>query len=122
MKKIKIESANVKIELEVQSLNNQTIRELDVHLPIESKVKIWGDEIYFDTGISAPLESATLNVEVGDIAYWPQGRCLCIFFGRTPASNSDKPVPVSEVVLVGKTSLDPDLLRQVKPGFRVRVE
>lgn len=118
MKKIKIGN----IELDVKALDNATVKEIDKNLPIESKVKTWGDEIYFDTGITAPAQGATLDVGIGDIAYWPEGKCLCIFFGPTPASSGDKPVPASEVVIVGKTDADPDLLRKVKSGSKIEVE
>lgn len=120
--KIKIESKDIKIELNVEFLNNPTVKKILESLPIYSKVNTWGDEIYFDTGITAPAQGATTDVTIGDIAYWPTGKCLCIFFGPTPASSGDKPVPASEVVIVGKTSLDPAMLRKVKPGFKITVE
>jgi len=122
MKKIKIESENVQIDLEMEPLDNPTAQKISESLPIESEAMMWGDEIYFDTGITAPSQGGTLDVDVGDIAYWPEGKCLCIFFGRTPASSGDKPVPASEVIVVGKASVDPALLRQVRPGSRIIVE
>lgn len=122
MNKIKIESKDIKIELEVEFLDNSTSKKILESLPIESKVKTWGDEVYFDTGIVAPAEGAAMDVAVGDVAYWPDGKCLCIFFGRTPASSEEKPVPASKVVIVGKTSLHPAKLRKVKPGSKIRVE
>jgi len=122
MKNIKIEREDIKINLKIEALDNPATRKISASLPIESTAKIWGDEIYFDTGITAPDNDATLEVAVGDIAYWPAGKCLCIFFGKTPASTGDKPVPASEVVIVGKTSVDPFLLRRVKPGSKIIVE
>lgn len=122
MKKIKIESTDTKIELELKALDNPTTKKINESLPIESKVKTWGDEIYFDIGITAPVQDATTDVEIGDIAYWPEGKCLCIFFGRTPISKENKPVPASEVVIVGKTSVNSNLLRKVKPGSKICVE
>ncbi len=119
MKKIKIEA---KIELNIKPAGNATTKEIDKNLPLESKAMIWGDEIYFDTGIKASPEGATLDVNIGDIAYWPQGKCLCIFFGPTPASSGDKPVPASEVVIVGKAELDPNQLRKVKSSAKIVVE
>ena len=119
MKKITIEPG---IKLDIAPADNATAKEIDKHLPVESKAMTWGDEIYFDTGIKAPSEGATLDVNVGDIAYWLQGKCLCIFFGPTPASSSDKPVPASEVVIVGKAELDPDQLRRVKSGSKIVVK
>lgn len=122
MPKIKIESKDVNIELEIEFLDNPTSKKILESLPIQSKVNTWGDEIYFDTGIAAPAEGATIDVDVGDVAYWPSGKCLCIFFGPTPASSGDKPVPASEVVKVGKVSLDPATLRKTKPGSKITVE
>jgi len=120
--KIKIEAKGANIELEAEFFDNPTARKILESLPIQSKVKTWGDEIYFDIGVSAPAYEPTMDVDVGDIAYWPTGRCLCIFFGPTPASSKDKPVPASEVVIVGKTSLDPVTLRKAKPGSKIMVE
>lgn len=122
MKKITVESSEIKIDLTLEFLDNPTAKKISASLPIESRVKTWGDEIYFDTGIIAPVEDATVSVEVGDIAYWPEGRCLCIFFGPTPISKTDKPVPASKVVIIGKTSVEPNLLRKVRTGAKIRVE
>ena len=122
MKNIKIKALDKEINLKIGPIKNSTTEKISKSLPIDSKVNTWGDEIYFDTGITAPSEDATTDVEVGDIAYWPEGKCLCIFFGRTPASSSDKPVPASEVVIVGRTDLNPEVLRKVKAGSKIRVE
>ncbi len=80
MNKITIENESTKISLDINAIDNPTTKEISRSLPIESKVSMWGDEIYFDIGIHAPEEGATLDVNVGDIAYWAQGQCLCIFF------------------------------------------
>lgn len=121
MNKVLIESEGGQIELKLELLDTPAAKKIKESLPIESRVKTWGDEIYFDTGIIAPAQGATMDVSIGDIAYWPDGKCLCIFFGRTPASSDDKPVPASEVVIVAKTSLDPALLCKVKSGSKIRV-
>jgi len=109
-------------EIEAEFLNNPAAKKILESLPVESRVKRWRDEIYFDTGIDAPSEGATMEVKVGDIAYWPEGKCLCIFFGPTPASTGEEPVPASEVVIVGRTSAEPELLRRIKSGTRIVVE
>ncbi|MDD5347957.1 MAG: cyclophilin-like fold protein [Candidatus Omnitrophica bacterium] len=85
-------------------------------LPIHGFVQKWGDEIYFDTRTDASTEGKTMDVNVGDVAYWPEGRCLCVFYGRTEASKNDKPVPASPVVLVGRTMASPEELRHIRPG------
>ena len=122
MGKIWIESGSERIGLNFEFLNNPTAKKILKELPIESKASTWGEEIYFDTGIEASAEGATMDVDVGDIAYWPEGKCLCIFFGRTPASSKNKPVPASEVVIVAKTEVNPEQLGKVRPGSRIVVE
>ena len=57
-------------------------------LPIEGAVKKWGEEIYFPIELDIREESDALtDVNAGDLRYWPSGRAVCIFFGRTPASH-----------------------------------
>ena len=75
-------------------LNDSPIaRALAQRLPITATVNRWGDEIYFDVPVKMANTEPTLEVKVGDIAYWPEGPCLCIFFGKTPASRTDEPRP-----------------------------
>lgn len=98
-----------------------TAQEIAKHLPLEAKVSRWGDEIYFETGIAAACDHATLEVNVGDIAYWPEGRCICIFFGPTPISDTEKPVPASPVVIIGKTANRPEELRKINAADPIKV-
>ncbi|MBU1999038.1 MAG: hypothetical protein KKE64_06040, partial [Candidatus Omnitrophica bacterium] len=60
-----------------------------------------------------PEENLTSEVDVGDIAYWPEGQCICVFFGPTPVSKTDKPVPASPVAIIGKTLANPAELRKI---------
>lgn len=102
--------------------DSATARKLLKSMPITSLVSTWGDEIYFDTGIEASAANATLDVSAGDIAYWPAGTSLCIFFGKTPASRgTDKPVPASPVVIVGKTDASPEDLRSIPANQEITV-
>lgn len=101
--------------------NSPAAKKIAENLPLESEVNTWGDEIYFDIGITAPKDGQTMDTEVGDIGYWPQGKCLCVFFGPTPASSGGKPVPASHVVIVGKTKATPETLRTIKDGEKITV-
>ena len=71
-------------------------------LPIKGHANTWGDEIYFSIPVSADPENAQELVEVGDLGYWPPGKGFCIFFGRTPMSEGDKPRPASPVNVFGR--------------------
>jgi uncharacterized protein len=91
-------------------------------LPIEAKGQTWGDEIYFDIGVTAPPEQARDVVDVGDLAYWPPGQAFCIFFGRTPASRGDECRAASPVNVVGKIVGDARVFTKARSGSRVTIE
>lgn len=111
-------------ELEVEAWLNETdtaTKILEI-LPISSRVNLWGDEIYFPIPLDTGLEDEKEIVALGDIAYWPQGKAMCIFFGKTPASKGEEPRPVSPVNIIGEIEGEPKLLGQVKQGENVTVE
>jgi hypothetical protein len=110
-----------KVNLEGELNNSQTSLKIYEKLPFEAKANTWGEEIYFEIPVSLKPENATLDVEVGDIAYWPEGNCLCIFFGRTPASINNKPRPASEVNIIGKVIGDTPILKNIKSGDKITV-
>jgi hypothetical protein len=88
-------------------------------LPIEAKADTWGDEIYFDIGLTAAPESPREVVEPGDLGYWPPGRAFCVFFGPTPMSRGDEIRPASPVNVVGRIVGDPKAFKAVSAGTRV---
>jgi len=80
----------------------QTVRLILAALPIRAQASTWGDEIYFPIPVEMGAENALAQVRVGELGYWPEGRCFCIFYGRTPMSRSDEDiVPASPVNVVG---------------------
>jgi len=94
------------------------------NLPISAKAELWGDEVYFyiKPKIDIEKEYAKEVVEVGDVAYWPQGPCMCLFFGMTPKSRDGKIMPASAVNVFGKLEGDPKVLKSVKEGEPIKVE
>jgi len=109
------------IGFHVQFNENPTAQDIVKNLPLEGTVKKWGDEIYFDTGIKAVSDGKTVDVNVGDVAYWPEGKSICVFFGPTQASVGDKPVPASPVVIIGKTFASSDELREIREGEEISI-
>lgn len=91
-------------------------------LPFNAKASTWGKEIYFEIPVESAIDEPVNEVERGDIAYWPEGRCLCLFFGPTPMSSGEKPVPASAVEVVGKMVSDYKELEKVKSGENLSVE
>ncbi len=108
----------------VADLNDsQTAQKIAAALPFEGRANVWGDEIYFEIPVEIALtEDAVEEVAVGTLAYWPTGRALCIFFGPTPVSTSDKPRAYSPVNVFGKVIDDVKVLKKVTNGAFVKVE
>lgn len=103
-----------------ETLNPETVRAVLKALPIDSTVETWGHEIYFVTPIKAKQEKARVDVSVGDIAYWPPGQAICLFFGPTPASRSSEPRAASPVNVIGRL-VDLKIVKMVKTSCKVKI-
>lgn len=114
------ELGSVKAEL-VEALNPKTVTAILKRLPIESKAMRWGDEVYFETPVSVGEENTKTVMEVGELAYWPPGRAIAIFFGPTPISQSGEPRAYSPCNSIGKVVKGIDVLKKVKSGTPVKV-
>jgi hypothetical protein len=103
--------------------DSQSAEKLKLLLPLEFSMSRWGDEYYGDCGIEVELSEEARDVmEVGELAVWPTGKALCIFFGPTPASTGNEPRAVSPVNPVGKLNNNADVLKKLSSSIRVRIE
>lgn len=109
--------------VEFEFNDTKTAKEIKKILPIEGVVNRWGEEIYFEIPLEIKeRENARQVMDVGDIAYWREGKCFCIFFGRTPMSNDDKPIAADLVNVFGKVKGDIDILKKSEDGEGIRIE
>jgi hypothetical protein len=119
---IEIEGAVFEATL-TDEFSPKTMEKIVNSLPIESEVMTWGNELYFAVPIEMDEENAKVSVTKGDIGYWPAGKTLCIFYGKTPLSESEeKIIPASPVNIVGRIE-DPDRLKRIEPkgGEKIRI-
>ncbi len=113
--KAEIESSNGKISLELY--DSGLIEKLKEILPIRRSASRWGDEVYFELPIHADLDNTQKEiVNIGDIGFWPDGDCFCLFFGKTPLSCDDKIRPASAVNIIGKVKDGIDVLKKILDG------
>jgi hypothetical protein len=111
------------VRLRAEFFDTACAKSIVERLPIKARPDEWGDEYYFEISVTASLdETATTKVKVGDIGYWPPGRAMAIFFGRTPMSTGSDPVPASAVNLVGKIIDDATLLKKAKGAAEIIIE
>jgi len=117
--RIRIEAGGVVLAAELN--DTETAREIAGLLPVEGTVRRWGREIYFEIPLERDLEkdNSREEMEVGDLGYWPAGKAFCIFFGRTPASTSDKPRAASAVTVVGRVEGEAEVLDAAGDGDKV---
>ena len=119
--RIKITSGIISAAAELA--DTLTAKEIYNALPIEASGNRWGDEIYFPIPVKLDAEpDAREIVEIGDIAYWPEGSCFCIFWGRTPASKGNEIRAASEVNVFGKIKGDARIFSKVKSGDLIVLE
>lgn len=83
-------------------------------LPLEGRAALSKAEVYFGISLDMGEEKPRTVAEKGDIAYWPMGKSLCIFYGGAK--------PYSSVNLVGKVIENLELFSQVRSGAKIRVE
>lgn len=94
------------------------------NLPIETNITKWGDELYTEkTDITVNEENAKREVDYLDVAYWPEGNALCLFYGPTPISKDGQILAYSPVNIVGRiiphgNSKD-ELLQKITDNTRV---
>ena len=118
-KKVTIRCENITITAFLNE--SQTARSLWNALPIEGITQRWGDEIYFSIPVDDVERNAVDVVEIGNLAYWPPGNALCIFFGPTPASLADECRAASPVNIIGKIEGDISSLRNIASGLPIGV-
>ncbi|RLE89776.1 MAG: hypothetical protein DRJ49_01910 [Thermoprotei archaeon] len=93
--------------------------------PLELLAKLWGGEIYMELPEVARVVCRDRKeyVEIGDVAYSPSFRSICIYFNTTPRTYyGDKIRAEEHVEVFGKVIKGLELLSRVKPGCKVRIE
>ena len=89
MRKVILKSKETRLVLELRETLTADI--IYNSLPLKSKVQKWGQEIYFETGLSIELESdAKSIVNIGEIAFWNSGSAIAIGYGKTPISKGNE--------------------------------
>jgi len=104
-----------------QMLPNRTARALWNALPLTGSANRWGDEIYFEVPVDLAEDDGVEVVQIGDMAYWPPGNAVCIFWGPTPASRAQEPRAASAVNVFGHIDHGAADFASVATGTRVRI-
>jgi len=98
----------------IRHLAPRTVEAITRKLPVEGRAALWKEEVYFEIPVKMGEEKAKPTVEKGQIAFWPMGSALCIFYGESQ--------PYSPVNILGKITKGLELFKRVKSGTKIRVE
>ena len=111
---------NIIIELDCTN-SPKTCKSILGSLPFSVAVHIWGEEIYTDESpISQSEENAKALVDLNDVAYWPNGKAICLFFGPTPIGKKGEIKPYSPVNIIGKIiNVDKSVIKNFKEGTKI---
>ena len=112
-----------KLSLAAELNESETAEAIFQALPFQEPGNRWGDEIYLTIPIKTQRSpDARVDMQVGELAYWPPGKAFCLFFGPTPASDGEQPRAASPVNPIGRIIDDVAPLKDVPDGITVYVE
>jgi hypothetical protein len=110
------------LTLEAELADTPTAKAVAAALPITSSAMTWGEEVYFEIPVKVAREAgARAVVTPGEVAYWPDGHCIALGFGRTPISQGDECRLASPCNIFGKIVGDAKALAKVKAGVKISV-
>ena len=115
---LKFKSYNVVIKLR----STPTANIIKSILHCKSIVKTWGEEIYFEIPLKKDLsldDTAKDVIDLGEIAYWTEGKCIAIGYGKTPISQNTEIRLAAKTNIWGDAKLNVKKLKNIKDGDEV---
>src|SRR5262245_36378301 len=110
------------LALDADLADTPTARAIAAALPLTASVMTWGEEVYFEVPVKIARENdARAVVTPGEVAYWPDGHCIALGFGRTPISQGNECRLASPCNIFGKIVGDVKQLAMVKAGSKIKV-
>ena len=106
---VQLEIDDSKIHLEIDDkFSPNTVDSFLKSLPFDVDLNVWGEEIYSSSSpVIVSEENARSPVALNDVAYWPTGKAICLFYGPTPIGEPGEIIPASPVNVIGKI-ISPD--------------
>ena len=121
MKKL-ILKFNLKL-FEVNLRDTETARLISKSVPINSKIQMWGEEIFFNTNLQVALENDAKEVmQLGELAFWTEGSAIAIGYGKTPVSIDQEIRLIGPCNVWGDGNFKKSDFDDIKPGDEIRLD
>ncbi len=120
MNSINLKFSTFTLNIKLRSTNTTNV--IKNNLPFKSIVKTWGEEIYFEAPIIQDIsleKDAKDIINLGEIAYWVEGKCIAIGYGKTPISQNSEIRLAAKTNIWGDAIIDINKLRKIKDGDEV---
>ncbi len=117
--KVRVDLSKTEIILELDdTIAPKTVRSFLDCLPFDVKINVWGEELYTnETPVDVSAENSKSLVDEMDVAFWPNGKAICLFFGPTPISSKGEIRPYSPVNVMGKIrNVKKDFIKEIHDG------
>ncbi|MBN1940571.1 MAG: hypothetical protein JW772_00150 [Candidatus Diapherotrites archaeon] len=123
MPRLKVSIGEIPLFAQANNANPQTLEAVLKHLPIEGEANLWGQEAYFYIGFDIAQENAKKEpLVLGEIAFWPEGSRIVIFWGKTPMSTESNSVAYFPVnVFAQLEKVEKEKLDAIPENERIKI-
>ena len=108
---------------EVNLRDTETARLISKSVPINSKIQMWGEEIFFNTNLQVALENDAKEVmQLGELAFWTEGSAIAIGYGKTPVSIDQEIRLIGPCNVWGNANFTKSDFDNLKPGDKISLD
>ena len=108
---------------EINLRDTETAKLIAKSIPINSKIQIWGEEIFFNTHLEVKLEDDARDVmQLGELAFWTEGSAIAIGYGKTPVSIDQEIRLIGPCNVWGDGNFKKSDFDDIKPGDEISLD